>query len=117
MHWLHTIVDCLLFAFFWWKVLDLEAQVIILRDSYRTSAPVEKPEVPRSQLRRELCVKAVFYAEQIGGSGPEKLVHALAYAVKLDELDNGKRDFTDTELRLEIESVVGQVNSPEVKAA
>lgn len=47
------------------------------------------------------------YAEQVGGSPEQKKLHALGYAQIIDLSDNRKRDYTDSELSVEIESVLG----------
>jgi len=52
----------------------------------------------------EIAVRAVAYAEQLGGSAPEKLAHAIHAAQRLDAGDNGKRDFSDAQLRITIEA-------------
>ena len=50
--------------------------------------------------------KAAHYAEAIGGTGAEKLATALQAAQRLDADDNGKRDYTDAQLRIAIEAVL-----------
>jgi hypothetical protein len=50
--------------------------------------------------------QAIAYAEQMGGTNPEKLRHALEAARRLDEGDNGQRDWSDAQLRIAIEAAV-----------
>lgn len=50
--------------------------------------------------------QAVAYAEQMGGANEEKLRHALGAAYKLDEGDNGKRDWSDAQIRIAIEAAL-----------
>lgn len=85
---------------------------IFLDWKFGKGAPVED----RAVTRHNLCVKAVSYAEQMGGTPNEKLQHAVAFAQKMDQADNGVRDFADFELRLDIESIIGAANSPEISA-
>lgn len=51
--------------------------------------------------------QAVAYSEQLGGTGKEKLLRAVEAAQKLDAGDNGKRDWSDAQIRIAIEAVVG----------
>ena len=59
------------------------------------------PEVLASYAKQ-----AVAYAEQMGGTSEEKLRHALGAARRLDEGDNGKRDWSDAQIRIAIEAAV-----------
>ncbi len=59
------------------------------------------PEVLASYAKQ-----AVAYAEQMGGTNEEKLRHALGAAYKLDEGDNGKRDWSDAQIRIAIEAAL-----------
>jgi len=59
------------------------------------------PEVLASYAKQ-----AVAYAEQMGGTSEEKLRHALGAAYKLDEGDNGKRDWSDAQIRIAIEAAL-----------
>lgn len=52
----------------------------------------------------EVAVRAIGHAEQMGGSNAEKLAHAIHAAQRLDAGDNGKRDFSDAQLRIAIEA-------------
>lgn len=52
----------------------------------------------------EIAVRSVAYGEQMGSSPAEKLRHAVASAQRLDAGDNGKRDFSDAQLRIAIEA-------------
>ena len=55
---------------------------------------------------KELAAQAVAYAGTLGGSGPEKLAHAMDAFRKLDEGDNGVRDFNDGQTRILIEAAL-----------
>lgn len=59
------------------------------------------PEVLASYAKQ-----AVAYGEQMGGTNEEKLRHALGAAYKLDEGDNGKRDWSDAQIRIAIEAAL-----------
>lgn len=62
----------------------------------------------RRTIRRQAIAKAaVDYAEQLGGTAEQKKLHALGYAQIIDKADNGKRDYSDTELSVEIEATLG----------
>ena len=65
------------------------------------------PSHSRAMRRRAICEAAVDYAEQLGGPPEQKKLHALGYAQIIDLSDNRKRDYTDSELSVEIESVLG----------
>lgn len=52
----------------------------------------------------EIAVRSVAYGEQMGSTPAEKLRHAVGAAQRLDAGDNGKRDFTDAQLRIAIEA-------------
>lgn len=52
----------------------------------------------------EVAVRAVAYGEQMGKTPEEKLKHAIGAAQRLDAGDNGKRDWTDAQLRIAIEA-------------
>lgn len=52
----------------------------------------------------EVAVRSVAYGEQMGGTSEEKLRHALGAARRLDEGDNGKRDWSDAQIRIAIEA-------------
>ena len=58
----------------------------------------------RSLTLTEVAVRAVAYGEQMGKTPAEKLQHALGAAQRLDAGDNGKRDWTDAQLRIAIEA-------------
>lgn len=60
------------------------------------------------QVLEEYAEQAVAYAEQVGGSGAEKLRHAIEAAQKLDAGDNGKRDWSDAQIRIAIEAVLSK---------
>lgn len=50
--------------------------------------------------------QAVDYSEKLGGTGKEKLARAVEAAQKLDAGDNGKRDWSDAQIRIAIEAVL-----------
>lgn len=52
----------------------------------------------------EIATRAVAYGEQMGKTPAEKLRHAIGAGQRLDAGDNGKRDWTDPQLRVAIEA-------------
>ena len=54
----------------------------------------------------EVAVRAVAYGEQMGKTPEEKLKHAIGAAQRLDAGDNGKRDWSDAQLRIAIEAEI-----------
>lgn len=58
---------------------------------------------PKARRRRAIAQHAMAYAEQVGGQSHEKLRHALHHAHIMAP------DFSEAEMRLEIESVLGAV--------
>jgi hypothetical protein len=60
----------------------------------------------RARRREELASMAVDYAEQMGGDKAQKLAHAIGAAQRIDAADNGKRDYSDAELRIAVEAVL-----------
>ena len=48
--------------------------------------------------------QAVAYGEQFGKTPAEKLEHAMHAARRLDAGDNGKRDWSDAQIRIAIEA-------------
>jgi len=52
----------------------------------------------------EIAVRSVAYAEQMGGGAYGKLRQAVEAGQRLDAGDNGRRDFTDAQLRVAIEA-------------
>ncbi len=54
----------------------------------------------------EIAIRAAAYAEQMGGGPHGKLRQAIEAAQRLDAGDNGKRDFTDAQLRVAIEAEI-----------
>lgn len=61
----------------------------------------------RAMRLNELAMMAVDYAEQMGGTAPQKLAHAIGAAQRLD-LKDGKRDFSDAEIRIAIEATIAR---------
>lgn len=68
---------------------------------------VKNKPLRRSIRRKEIVKSACAYAEQMGGSPEQKKLHALGYAQIIDKADNGKRDYSDAELSVEIEAHLG----------
>lgn len=62
----------------------------------------------RQQRRLELAEMAVGYAQMMGGDGKVKLTHAISAFSRLDLADNGKRDYSDAEARIAIESILAK---------
>lgn len=62
----------------------------------------------RARRREEVVAMACDYAEQMGGEGPAKLQHAIGAAQRIDAADNGKRDYSDAELRIAIEACLAR---------
>lgn len=60
----------------------------------------------RGLTLREIALRSIAYGEQVGKTNEEKLRHALFAGPRLDAGDNGKRDFTDAQLRIEIEALI-----------
>lgn len=58
----------------------------------------------------EIAVRAVAYGEQMGKSPDEKLRHAIGAAQRLDAGDNGKRDWTDAQLRIAVEAELNRAD-------
>lgn len=58
------------------------------------------------EVAKQYAKVAVDYAKQIGGTGEEKLRHALGCFDRLDAGDNGKRDWTDAQARIFIEAEI-----------
>lgn len=65
----------------------------------------KKPE-QRIEQRNAYAKASVAYAEQIGGENDKKLLHAISAFQKMDLADNGKRDYSDAEARIAVESVL-----------
>lgn len=58
----------------------------------------------RSLTLSQVAVQAVAYGEQMGKTPEEKLRHAVGAAQRLDAGDNGKRDWSDAQIRIAIEA-------------
>lgn len=58
----------------------------------------------------EVAVRAVAYAEQMGKTPEEKLRHAIGAAQRLDAGDNGKRDWSDAQIRIAIEAELNRAD-------
>lgn len=65
----------------------------------------------RMRRRAEIATMAVNYARQMAApttTNHDKLRTALESAQRLDAADNGKRDYSDAELRIAIEAELGR---------
>lgn len=52
----------------------------------------------------EVALRGIAAAEQLGASNDQKMRKACQVAIRLDEGDNGKRDWTDAQIRLAVEA-------------
>ena len=59
-----------------------------------------------SESLDEHAKRAVAYAEQMGGTGEEKLRHALGASVRFDCDSNGQQDWTYAQHRIAIEAAL-----------
>lgn len=84
---------------------DLVAALAVLLSCVSVAMTYRKK---RGLSLTEVGIRAVGHAEQMGGTNPEKLAHAIHAAQRLDAGDNGKRDFTDAQLRIAIESEISR---------
>lgn len=88
------------------QILDI--MQVLLTLGVLLAVVVRRGPAKRAGKRSEIAMMAVDYAEQMGGTPAEKLVHAIQAAQRIDAADNGKRDFSDAELRIEIEATVAR---------
>lgn len=58
----------------------------------------------RALTLKHIASEALAYSKKQGGTPEEQMLHALSAARLADEKDNGKRDYSDSELRVAIES-------------
>jgi len=61
-----------------------------------------------SESLDEHAKRAVAYAEQMGGTGEEKLRHALGASIIGDKGANGRQDWTDAQHRIAIEAEISR---------
>jgi|LakMenEpi03Aug12_release.lakeMendotaPanAssembly.Ray.scaffolds.fasta_scaffold99264_5 hypothetical protein len=61
-----------------------------------------------SESLDEHAKRAVAYAEQLGGTGKQKLAHALGASIKFDRDSNGQQDWTDAQHRIAIEAALAR---------
>ena len=61
----------------------------------------------RMRRRDEYAARSVAYAEQLGGTSHQKLIHAGQCFEKLDRADNGKADYSAVEASLAIHAHLG----------
>lgn len=52
------------------------------------------------------AIRAVGYAQQVSKTPADRLGHAIAAVRREDIGDNGKRDWTDAQIRFEIEALL-----------
>ncbi len=57
------------------------------------------------------ATRAVAYAESVGGSGADKLRHALSASKKFDVDANGTQDWSDSQHRIAIEAAVARLHA------
>lgn len=88
------------------KAEYISAFFAALSTAFAVDAFRSRRKASRPNRREEIAAKAVAYAEQMGGTGQQKLLHAVSAFGRLDLADNGKRDFTDAEARISIEQVL-----------
>lgn len=94
------------------RVESLEAELVAVHAALREA----KVKADAPQVLAGIADKAVAYAEQMGGKSADKLAHALAAARRLDNDDNGVRDFTDAQLRIAIEAALQRMKHNREKA-
>jgi len=58
----------------------------------------------------EIAIRSIACAEQLGGTSDEKFRKACHAAQRLDEGDNGKRDYSDAQLRIAIEAELARAH-------
>jgi regulator of replication initiation timing len=81
----------------------LQAEMQQTREALHVATVKVTPEV-----LEEYALQAVAYAEQVGGTNVEKLRHAIEAAQKLDAGDNGRRDWSDAQIRIAIEAALSK---------
>ena len=79
-------------------VVQVGMAVFVVRKT--TSAGLSKRAVTLKHIAQE----ALAYSKQQGGTEEEQMLHALSAARLADEKDNGKRDYSDQELRVAIQA-------------
>jgi hypothetical protein len=89
--------------------LCLLASVTSVVLAWRAASPGGDGLNARARRRVSYARAAVAYARSLGGTPEAQLRGALHHFALLDEADNGRRDYSDAEARLSIESVRGEV--------
>lgn len=90
----------------------LEENQRLQAEGKRLSGELHAAELKLSpDLLVQYAAQAVSAAEQLGGTPGEKLRKALDAARALDAGDNGRRDWSDAQLRIAIEAEVGRRKS------
>jgi hypothetical protein len=87
--------------------LTLDISQLVLTAAVLVVALLRLGPSRRSRRRLEIAAMAVDYAEQMGGTNPEKLTHAIGAFQRIDLADNGKRDYSDAEARIAVEAILG----------
>ena len=82
----------------------LDTLLALLASLLSASSLVVALRKKRGLTLAEVAVRAVAYGEQMGKTPEEKLKHAVGAAQRLDAGDNGKRDFSDAQIRIAIEA-------------
>lgn len=88
--------------------MDLILPVISLLSSVAALVVALRKKKPLSLT--EIALRSIAHAEQMGGSNAEKLRHAIHAGQRLDAGDNGKRDWTDAQLRIAIEAEIARAH-------
>jgi hypothetical protein len=85
------------------RIKALESSLSVIEEQHRAL---------RAKLNTENldehAVRAVSYAEQLGGSDEEKLRHALGACKQFDKDANGLQDWTDAQHRIAIEAALAR---------
>lgn len=84
--------------------MEIDTIMSIVSSLLAAAAVIISLRKKRGLSLTEVAVRAVAYAEQMGGTNEEKLRHAIGAAQRLDAGDNGKRDWSDAQIRIAIEA-------------
>lgn len=86
--------------------MDIDTIMSIVSSLLAAAAVIISLRKKRGLSLTEIAVRAVAYGEQMGKTPEEKLRHAIGAAQRLDAGDNGKRDWSDAQLRIAVEAQV-----------
>lgn len=86
--------------------METDTIMSIVSSLLATAAVIISLRKKRGLSLTELAVRAVAYGEQMGKTPEEKLRHAIGAAQRLDAGDNGKRDWSDSQIRIAIEAAL-----------